>query len=541
MTKGGTLFYNARFYSMRKEGEFFDAILVEDGKIKEVLKTSGSDNSESGNEFSPREGGSFPDLVMDSPGRLLSKKELSQIHAKRVDLGGSFVFPGFIDTHTHSFTGGLYTLGIDLSEARSLKEVLELLSGADPVGGNILAWRFDESKIAEKRFPTREELDRIYPHTPVLVRRVDGHSCVVNTPALESIPIDRKEVSGNRGILTHRQNHKAIRWFHDSIDPVGIISAYRAAAQKGVERGLTTIHTMVGNGHGDPLHYTLLISRIEEFPVEFIVYPQITDVRKAVELGSLRVGGCVLADGSLGSHTAALTEPYADRLDTRGELYHADSFWESFFRKAHDAGLQSAVHAIGDAAIIQVLGILRRLQLERPADLRHQIIHNELVPHDWMLDWMAEAEISAVMQPAFDLLWGGDEGYYSKVLGRERALKCNRLASLIKRGVLVTGGSDWYITPLDPLLGIEAAVKMHNPDERLSPYQAVELYTCKASSLSFDEKRLGMVLPEYQADLVCLEEDPLYSAKIDSIKVTMTVKKGNIVYRNSTEGNSTLR
>ena len=266
---------------------------------------------------------------------------------------------------------------------------------------------------------------------------------------------------------------------------------------------------------------------MDEFPVEYILYPQTTDVDIALEIGSPRVGGCILADGSFGSHTAALLEPYTDQPDNFGCLYHSDEFWEKFIRKAHDSDLQIAIHCIGDAAISQILKFYEKVQMEQPKDLRHEIIHNELTS-DEILDRIAQARVSAVMQPMFDRLWGGENALYETRLGKERTSRTNRLASIYNRGILLTGSSDWYITEMNALKGIDAAVRIHNENERLTPYQAVELYTKNAARLSFDEDRLGTIEIGKQADMVCLNEDIFSSKSIADIEINFVIKKGKI-------------
>jgi predicted amidohydrolase YtcJ len=143
---------------------------------------------------------------------------------------------------------------------------------------------------------------------------------------------------------------------------------------------------------------------------------------------------------------------------------------------------------------------------------------------------MIGSGISIPCQPVFDKLWGGTEGLYASVLGKERALSCNRFRSIKDRDILLTGGSDWYISDLNVLAGIDAAVNMHNTDESITPYEALELYTCEAAKLSFDEARIGKIVEGFDADMVCLDGNPLQSGNIGSINVKKVIKKGKVVY-----------
>ena len=143
-----------------------------------------------------------------------------------------------------------------------------------------------------------------------------------------------------------------------------------------------------------------------------------------------------------------------------------------------------------------------------------------------MLDRIAAAGCSAVMQPMFDRLWGGSGGLYETRLGKERASRMNRLASIYNKGILLTGGSDWYITDIHALKGIDAATRIHNKKERLSPYQAVDIYTKNAAILSFDEDRLGTLEIGKQADLSILEADIMTTKNIAEIKISSIYRKG---------------
>ncbi len=491
------LFYNAKFYSMCKEGESFSALLVDEfGNIKETFQTE-------------------PDIS----------------NVEKIDLNGAFTYPGFIDTHTHSFEGGLYSLGADLEKASTLEDVFSILSETKPVSGKIFAFRFDERLVKEKRFPTVSELDRIFPDTPVILRRVDGHSCVINSKAAQSIDWDTSLPSNFNGYLSKRENGKAANWFHQHFDNEGILEIYHKAANIAVKTGHTTIHTMIGDGHLNMKHYEFIKDNLHQFPVEFILYPQITDLAKALKVDSPRIGGCVLADGSFGSHTAALLEPYNDEPDSKGILYRTDKFWHNLIQNAHKNNLQIAVHCIGDAAISQILAIYEKVQRDNPKDLRHAIIHNELTSED-ILDREKNAKVSAIMQPMFDRLWAIPGGLYENRLGKERTLRTTRLASIYKRGILLTGSSDWYITEMNALKGIDAATRIHNAKERLNAYQAVEIYTKKAAALSFDEDRLGTLEIGRQADFICLQDDIFTSGSIAEIQINAVIKKGCIKMHN---------
>ncbi|MFC1898337.1 amidohydrolase [Candidatus Cloacimonadota bacterium] len=489
------LLYNAKFYSIRKEGEYFNSLLIDDkGLIKETYdhKPNHSDIEE-------------------------------------VDLKGAFVYPGFIDTHTHAFEGGLYSLGANLENVSSLQDIFELLRDTQPISGKIFAYHFEENNIKENRFPTAKELDAVFPDLPVILRRVDGHSCVINSVAAKSIPWKDQLPIDFNGHLAGRLNGRASNWFHKNLNNDGIMAAYHKAAEIAMQGGHTAVHAMIGDSFSDPKHYELIRDNLSKFPIEFILYPQISNVDIALDLGACRIGGCTLADGSIGSYTAAFTQPYTDKPETKGILYRTSETWEKYIRYAHQKDLQVAVHCIGDAAILQILEIYEKVQLESPKDLRHEIIHCELTS-DAMLDRIAAANCSAVMQPMFDRLWAGPDGLYENRLGIERTRSTNRLASTYDRGILLTGGSDWYITVVNAIKGIDAATRIHNEKERLNPFQAIEIYTKNAAGLSFDDNRFGTIEAGKEANLTCLRNDIFTSQKIAEIKVDGIFRQGKKIY-----------
>ncbi|MBW6514267.1 MAG: amidohydrolase family protein [Candidatus Syntrophosphaera sp.] len=485
------LFHNAHFYLDDGFANPVKALLAEKGKIAKLLREDGID---------------APDL-------------------EKIDLHGAYVYPGFIDAHTHCYSGGLYTAGVDLSGCRTLDEVLSLLFMAcQEKDGPIFAWRFDENDILEKRFPTMRELDSVCPRANLLLRRVDGHSCVLNSQARKQVPgLTRPDE-----VLRGADNDLSVNWLQDNISDDTVLEAYHTAAQVALKGGFTRIHTMIGDAQQSNQHYKLIRDRLIEFPVGYELYPQSFNIRDALELGAKRIGGCILADGSIGSHTAALSHPYSDQ-GTKGLLYQDNAFWRDFVTEAQRHKLQVGVHCIGDAAIRQINTAYLKLGRDDVCASRHQLIHCELTPDPLMREIAASGAVP-VMQPAFDLLWGGDSGFYAARLGTPRSREMNRFDSLTGMGTKVCGSSDWYITELNIAMSLHAAINHHNPAERLTPAQAIRIYTDNNAWLSHEEDLRGKIEPGFMADLSVMDTDFTQPFDYQSAATLAVIRDGAIVH-----------
>jgi len=448
------------------------------------------------------------------------------LDVQRINLHGAYVYPGFIDTHTHSFEGGLYSLGVDLSTANSIEDVLGLLAHHCRKGEDALfAWQLDETQLTEKRFPTMAELDKVITNRPLVLRRIDGHSCVLNSNARKLLP----ELLTSDAILRGAENDQAVHYFHKQINPDTVLQAYQAAAQIALKGGFTGIHTMIGDARNSIGHYGLIEGNLNTFPITYTIYPQSFNFKAALDAGATRIGGCILADGSIGSMTAALLKPY-EKSDARGVLYKSDRFWADFITHATKHNLQVAVHCIGDRAIKQINDVYKSLP-ETP-NLRHQLIHCELT-NDSLIEDIKLSGAVPVMQPNFDLLWGGDEGFYTRKLGLERSRNMNRFASLMNKGIRVCGGSDWYITALNAPLSIKAAMNHHNPLEQLSHVQAVNIYTKNAAWLSNEEEKRGAIRQGYFADFTVLDRPLDAITPVPLFKVKQVICKGVLQYESA--------
>ena len=509
------VFYNGKMITVQADCAFAEALAVQNGKITAL-------------------GSNRKVLAKTNPG------------AEIVDLRGKTVVPGFIDSHAHLISYGLMKLlGVDLSGCTSLAEVLANLqekAEATPPGQWILGYGFDQARLREKRYPSKAELDLATRRHPVFVARADGHSAALNNLALAALSLpgdlpglEKDPATGEpTGVLRQEANYRAKEKAAKSYaQPENIKKALALAAEEAVQKGITTVHALVGGEFPGDADVEIAFQEQDRLPVHLVFYWQTREVEKVAARGWTRVGGCftVMADGAIGSHTAALYEPYADNPATRGKLYFSDEELFAFIAEAHQYGLQIAIHAIGDRAIGQVLdGFARALRENPRPDHRHRIEHF-LVPTRKQIQRATELGIAIATQPAFEYFWG-QEKLYGPRLGPERANRTHPLKSELAAGLLVAGGSDCFVTPLNPLLGIHAAVNHPNPQERIDVLQALELFTINGARIAFEERTKGSLQVGKLADLVVLGEDILAcpAGELAQIPVTGTVVKGEIVY-----------
>jgi len=455
-----------------------------------------------------------------------------------IDLAGRIVLPGFIDTHVHLAETGLLTQGVDLSPTETIGQVLDLLAGALPGRESprlLRAHSLDPSQLKEKSYPGMEQLDAISSQVPIFVLRRDGHSCAVNSAFYRLCDLTEKVLGVEVDPLTGRPTGtlraralelaRAVRYRLTEEQNRG--EAIRRACWQAVNKGVTTIHAICAQQDDMDLFKELA----GELPVDVVPYLITLDVDLVKRKGLRQIGGDLMVDGSLGSHTAALFEPYADRTDQRGLLYFERKQLVEFVAKADESGLQVAMHAIGDRAVEQLLSVYETVLDRQPGeDHRLRIEHAELL-NSGQISRMAEKGVVLAVQPAFEAFWGGLDGMYARRLGRKRALMTNPYRSLVDAGVIIAGGSDSYVTPVDPLAGIAAAVNHPNPRHRLSPEEAVRIFTANGARLCFQEKEKGLLAKGMKADLVILSADPRQTPaqEIHKINIHMVVKAGKVV------------
>ncbi|OVE84032.1 amidohydrolase [Natronolimnobius baerhuensis] len=492
---------------------------------------------------------------------------LNGVETDVIDCDGRVVLPGFIDAHTHMEQLGQHLVHADLSAATSADECLELLaaegdrtasavaadadSDAAPADERsddwIIGFGYDESTWTDRGHRlTRVDLDAVSETRPVAALRVDLHTVSLNSVALERLADEMPDSD----------------IVYEDGDPVGIavedaaevvrreVAADReqmrdlltAAAEYAVARGVTGVHDKVRSDTSPRVYRELAAAG--ELPIRVRIdywsdyLEALSKVGLVTNAGNDRVQtGAIksFSDGSIGSRTAKLREPYTDAdVDdesetedepTSGQWVVDPAELTSIVERADDARFQLSVHAIGDEAIEETLSALE--ETADPADSRHRIEHAELATDD-QLERMADAGIVASMQPNFHR-WADEGGLYDQRLGRERRERSNPLGRVLEVGAPLAFGSDGM--PLGPLLGVHHAVNAPSEDQRLSVTEALRAYTRGAAYAGFDEDRLGTLAVGKRADFVVLEASPWdQPERIGEIDVALTAVDGEVVF-----------
>ncbi|MFD7407565.1 amidohydrolase [Streptomyces sp. NPDC059866] len=418
-----------------------------------------------------------------------------------IDLDGALVTPAFTDAHVHITSTGLALTGLDLSGAPSLEAALTLVrdfAEARPRDRVLLGHGWDAARWPGGRPPTRAELDEATGGRPLYLSRIDVHSAVVTTALLDLVPgLGRED-----GPLTRDAHHAVRAAAFAAVTPAQRTEAQRAALAHAASLGIGSVHECAGPEISSEDDFTGLLRLAAEEPGPRVVgYWAERDVEKARELGAAGAAGDLFVDGALGSHTACLHEPYADAGHT-GTAYLDAAAVAAHVVACTEAGLQAGFHAIGDAALTTVVEGVRaaaeKAGLARIRAARHRVEHAEMLTPDTIAAF-AELGLTASVQPAFDALWGGDEGMYAQRLGVERARTLNPFAALLRAGVPLALGSDSPVTPLDPWGTVRAAAFHRTPEHRVSVRAAFTAHT-RGGWRATGRDDAGVLMPGAPAD-----------------------------------------
>ena len=479
-----------------------------------------------------------------------------------VELRGRSLLPGFIDAHCHFASVGAAMDAVDckapgMQSIAALQDAVRQRAQKQAAGTWIRGRGYDQSRLAERRHPTRDDWDAVAPDHPVIFTRTCGHIASVNSLALALAAVDDKTPDPPGGRYDRADGRNlgvAYETAQTPLQMAAVLSrqeyeeALLNANRAYLAAGCTSIHD-AGGLVGPPFAACQDLVAAGRIRVRIYAFATVNSLQHPLlgllptglhtGLGDewLRLGAFkVMTDGSSSGPTAATRAPYTSDCRDCGILYWDQDGLDALLGRAHRLGFQCTVHAVGDRAIEQTLNAMARAQREfLRTGLRHRIEHCGICPPD--LQGRVHAQgIVPVMQPAF--FWEFGDGYIRNY-GRERADTMFPAASLIARGVPVPGSSDAPVTHYAPLFGIEQALTRRTmdgdvcgPKERVDLRTAIRMHTINGAYAAFDEQIKGSLEPGKLADLVVLAEDltRVPAERIRQVGVAMTVVGGEIAY-----------
>ncbi len=488
-----------------------------------------------------------------------SSAEVRKIGAARVvDAKGGLVTPGFIDSHVHFVTGGFRLSSVQLRDARTPEEFVKRIrefAATVPAGTWITGGDWDH-ELWGGTLPERSWLDSVTPLHPVWVNRLDGHMALANGVALRAAGVTSATRDIEGGAIVRGPGREPTGILKDNAQtlvervvpaPPAILQdrALDTAMAYVAAQGVTSVHNMGSWSDLAIFERARAAGRLSTriyAVVPLSTWERLRDTVQARGTGDdwLRIGGLKgFVDGSLGSHTAAMLEPFTDAPNDRGLFVNTPENLYGWTSGADKAGLHVMIHAIGDRAIRTLLDTYERVARENgPRDRRFRMEHAQHIASP-DIPRFGTLGVIASMQPYHAI----DDGRWAdRVIGAERAKGTYAFRSLLDSKATLAFGSDWFVAPPTPLEGIYAAVTRRTiddrnpggwvPEQKITVEEALRAYTIGSAQASFEEGRKGTLARGKLADLVLIDRD-LTTVPAESIRdarITMTVVGGRIVF-----------
>jgi predicted amidohydrolase YtcJ len=471
-------------------------------------------------------------------------------NTKVISLEGKTILPGLIDTHIHVVDFARVLTWLDLDNTKSVEELKCIVKKRAlqlPKEKWVIGRGWNQTNFAEKRVPNRFDLDEVSPDNPVVLYHQSKQVCIANSKALTlagianqtSSPMNNalsKTDAGLTGIL--RGEATNLVWSRvPEPSERELLDATILAFHEILKAGITSVHWIVLS----PIEIPILKKLCSEnkLPIRvYLIVPAslIEDVLGSglcsVSDNTLKVGGgLIFTDGYLAARTAALLKPYSDASAESGKLLCTKEDLTKQAEKIKNANLQLVIHAVGDKAIEATLATLETLRIAGRRDRLEQaaVLNEELTER------MKKQRLIVSVQPQ---VIASEFSVWSAVdhLGFDRAQWLFPIKTLLKNGITVIGGSDCPMEPLNPMVGIQAAVTRDAfPEERIIVDNALRMYTIDAAYGSFEEDIKGSIEVDKLADITVLSADPLSvpAGKIRDITIEMTIIGGRVIYSKS--------
>ena len=500
-------------------------------------------------------------------GRQRDIREQAGPDCETVDLAGSTLLPGFIESHNHFQMAGAGFIHVNLrgDVCDSIPEMQRLLAeraAQTPAGEWVIGRGYDQTLLAENRHPTRYDLDAAAPDHPAVIFHVSYHGLVANSRALERAGVNKNTPDAPGGDI-YRDEHgeptgvflesPAMSLVSDHLPKNGVPelrNALNLARDHYLPKGITAVHDARIGSYDEVRAYAGAIAA-DELPIRayLMVAPELYDAELEGEVGDLGpslglppgrlIAGPVkmFQDGAIQAYTASLTQPYFDAPDEYGVKIHDPEFLASEIMRFHTMGRQIAIHGNGDSAIDDILnGYEAALEASPRDDHRHRIEHCQTARPD-QLERMARLGVTSSV--FINHLWHFGDRHLSRFLGPERAHRLEPLASMTRLGIRWGLHSDFPVTEVDPLMGIWLAVNRRTSGgQPIGEAEAVDVelalrgFGPDAAFLSFQEQRMGTIAPGHYADFAVLSGDPVADpAGVKDLRVEATVINGEIVWQ----------
>ncbi len=491
-------------------------------------------------------------------------RELAASATEVVDLRGRSLLPGFIDSHCHLAKYGLIQLGVDckargVGSIADLQRELATAARTLPPGSWIRARGYDHTRLAERRHPTRADLDAAAPNHPVYLVRTCGHIAVGNSLAFQLAGVSDATPDPTGGRFERSDGRLTGLMYEAAQGPIQAASrasldelerALEVAERDWLRVGITSAVDCGGvDGHVQALQERWL-SGHQRLRITLAVQTGLgrqqgrTFVQSELFTGFgddyLRIGPFkVMVDGSSSAPTAGTREPYCSMPEFRGQINVSQEDLDALFGPAHRAGYQLTMHAVGDRAIAMGLDAIERAMAgDRPPRLPHRIEHCAMAPAD-LRARIKQLGVIPVAQPYF--FWEFGDGYL-RDYGTERGGAMFPLNSFLADGIPVAGSSDAPVSAFDPLLGIYGAMtrrtdsgQVAGPEERIGVMDALRLYTVNGARAMGALDRRGTIEPGKLADLVVLSGDPTRVPvdELRSMSTELTMTGGQVAFATS--------